>query len=115
MGATGSGKSAIINAMMNYILGVEWNDPFRFILIDEEVQGGSQAFGQTREVTAYDIHYQDGFRIPYSLTIVDTPGFGDTEGIVRDQEITSSIKKFFEHLNGIQVIIISCSKEQSNK
>lgn len=103
MGATGSGKTTMINAMVNYILGVEWDDPFRFVLVDEDIQGGSQAFSQTRGVSAYDIHYRDGFRIPYSLTIVDTPGFGDTEGIERDREITSSIKKFFEHRNGIQV------------
>ncbi|KZR96286.1 Uncharacterized protein APZ42_009463, partial [Daphnia magna] len=79
MGATGSGKTTMINAMINYVLGVRWDDPFRFILIDKDVT--SEAFSQTREVTAYDIHYRNGFRVPYSLTIVDTPGFGDTEGI----------------------------------
>ncbi|XP_045028192.1 uncharacterized protein LOC123471222 isoform X2 [Daphnia magna] len=100
MGATGSGKTTMINAMINYVLGVRWDDPFRFILIDEDVT--SQAFSQTREVTAYDIHYRNGFRVPYSLTIVDTPGFGDTEGIERDQEITSVVKQFFENRDGIQ-------------
>ncbi|XP_057368813.2 uncharacterized protein LOC130689888 [Daphnia carinata] len=100
MGATGSGKTTMINAMINYVLGIQWEDPFRFILIDENET--SQAFSQTRKVTAYDIHYRNGFRIPYSLTIVDTPGFGDTEGIERDKQITSAIKQFFEHENGIQ-------------
>ncbi|XP_045028194.1 uncharacterized protein LOC123471223 [Daphnia magna] len=100
MGATGSGKTTMINAMINYVLGVQWDDPFRFILIDEDVT--SQAFSQTRKVTAYDIHYRNGFCVPYSLTIVDTPGFGDTEGIERDQEITSAVKQFFENRNGIQ-------------
>ncbi|XP_045028187.1 uncharacterized protein LOC123471221 isoform X1 [Daphnia magna] len=100
MGATGSGKTTMINAMINYVLGVRWDDPFRFILVEEKET--SQAFSQTREVTAYDIHYRNGFRIPYSLTIVDTPGFSDTEGIERDQEITSAVKQFFENRNGIQ-------------
>ncbi|KZR96242.1 Uncharacterized protein APZ42_009527, partial [Daphnia magna] len=86
------GKTTMINAMINYVLGVRWDDPFRFILVEEKET--SQAFSQTREVTAYDIHYRNGFRIPYSLTIVDTPGFGDTEGIERDQEITSAVKQF---------------------
>ncbi|XP_057368401.1 uncharacterized protein LOC130689893 [Daphnia carinata] len=102
MGATGSGKTTMINAMINYVLGVQWEDPFRFILIDEDVT--SQAFSQTSEVTAYDIHYRNGFRIPCSLTIVNTPGFGDTQGIEGDKKITSAIKQFFEHKNGIQAL-----------
>lgn len=102
MGATGSGKTTMINAMINYVLGVERSDPFRFVLVEEKVRE-SQAFSQTKGITAYDIHHREGFRIPYSLTIVDTPGFGDCDGIGRDMEITSAIKQFFEHLNGIQV------------
>jgi predicted GTPase len=102
-GETGSGKTTWINAMVNYVLGVEWDDPFRFILVDEDVRGGSQANSQTQGVTAYDLHHQNGFRIPFSLTIVDTPGFGDTGGIARDKEITSAIEKLFKHKNGIEV------------
>ncbi len=102
MGATGSGKTTMINAIINYLFGVEWDDPFRFLLIDEQIRG-SQANSQTRDVIAYDINHREGLKIPYSLTIVDTPGFGDTEGIERDEEITSAVKKFFEHKNGIQV------------
>ena len=41
---------------------------------------------------------------PFSLTIVDTLGFGDTEGIERDKEITFVVHDFFKHENGIQVI-----------
>jgi predicted GTPase len=103
MGATGSGKTTWINAMINYVLGVEFEDDFRFKLIEEDVKGGSQAHSQTQGVTAYDIFYQNGSRIPYTLTIVDTPGFGDTQGIKRDKEITSAVQQFFEHENGIQV------------
>jgi predicted GTPase len=103
MGATGSGKTTMINAMINFILGVEWDDPLRFVLVDEEVRGASQANSQTQGVTAYEIHYQNGFRIPFSLTIVDTPGFGDTGGTGRDKEITSAIQQLYEHQNGVQV------------
>jgi septin family protein len=78
VGATGSGKTTLINAMVsNYVVGVEWDDPFRFVLVDEVVRGGalSQTLGVT---TAYDLHYRKGFRISFSLTVIDTPGFGDT-------------------------------------
>jgi GTP-binding protein EngB required for normal cell division len=103
MGETGSGKTTWINAMINYVLGVEWDDPFRFVLVDEKIKGASQADSQTQGVTAYEIHYQNGFRIPFSLIIVDTPGFGDSERSGRDMEITSAVKLFFQDKNGIQV------------
>jgi septin family protein len=104
MGATGSGKTTWINAMINYVLGVEWEDDFRFVLVDEDVRGGTQAHSQTQGVTAYDLRYRDGFRIPFSLTIIDTPGFGDTAGIKRDKEITLDIENLFRDKNGIEVI-----------
>jgi GTP-binding protein EngB required for normal cell division len=84
------------------VLGVEWDDPFRYKLVDEEVNK-NQAHSQTQGITVYDIFYQNGSRIPYSLIIVDTPGFGDTQGLTRDRKITSAVQQFFEHENGIQV------------
>jgi GTP-binding protein EngB required for normal cell division len=103
MGETGAGKTTMINAMINYVLGVEWNDDFRFKLVDEKIRGGSQAHSQTQVVTAYDIHHQEGFRIPFSLTIVDTPGFDSTDGLDFDKEIPKAIEKFFHDENGIRV------------
>ena len=103
VGATGSGKSTLINGMVNYLLGVEWDDAFRLKLIHDKVE--SQIKSVTKLISAYTFHKQDEFPLPYSLTIIDTPGFGDTEGIARDKEITSQIKEFFneqiDHLDGI--------------
>ncbi len=104
MGATGSGKTTMINAMINYVLRVEWEDDFRFMLVDEEVRK-TQAHSQTQGVNAYDLHYQDGFRIPFSLTIVDTPGFGDTRGFAQDKEITLAIETLLTQKNGIEVYV----------
>ena len=36
VGATGTGKSTLVDGMVNYILGVKWEDPFRFTTIDME-------------------------------------------------------------------------------
>uniref|UniRef100_A0A0P4ZP94 Uncharacterized protein n=1 Tax=Daphnia magna TaxID=35525 RepID=A0A0P4ZP94_9CRUS len=102
MGATGAGKTTLINGMINYIFNVEWEDTFRFQLIREQLVGSSQSQSQTSGITAYDIHHAEGFRVPYSLTIVDTPGYGDTKGLDRDKEITEMIRKFFEDKSGIQ-------------
>jgi energy-coupling factor transporter ATP-binding protein EcfA2 len=102
MGATGSGKTTLINGMINYIFNVQWEDTFRFQLIEEQTAGRSQVDSQTSRITAYDIHHAEGFNVPYSLTIVDTPGYGDTKGLDRDQEITEMVRKFFEDKDGIQ-------------
>ncbi|CAK6981342.1 uncharacterized protein LOC122993437 [Scomber scombrus] len=100
LGATGSGKSTLINGMINYIVGVEWKDNFRFKLVDEH-QLKSQVESQTSEVIVYKINHQDGFQIPFSLTIVDTPGFGDTSDIERDRMITEQLHNLFSATLGV--------------
>ena len=94
MGATGCGKSTLINGMVNYILDVKWNDPFRFKCVQEDVIR-NQAHSQTSFVTAYTIHHHEGMTVPYSITIIDTPGYGDTRGVARDKEITNRIHELF--------------------
>ena len=98
VGSTGSGKSTMINAVVNYMFGIDWDDQYRLKLINEAVSGHvvNQAVSQTGMITAYTIHHQPWFTVPYTLTIVDTPGFGDTGGLKRDKEIMDQIRKFFE-------------------
>lgn len=112
LGATGSGKTTLINGMINYVLGVEWSDSCRLKLIDEHTSK-TQAESQTSEVTAYQIHYQNDFQVPYSITIIDTPGFGDTRGIAQDKEITEKIRTFFTEENGILGLDAVCFVVQS--
>ena len=105
VGSTGCGKTTTVNAMINHVLGVQWKDDFRLKMIDEmsSNQGagtiGNQAHSQTQFVSCYTLPYMEGFKIPYNLTIVDTPGFGDTRGIEHDKAITEQIRRFF-HTKG---------------
>ncbi|XP_032903420.1 LOW QUALITY PROTEIN: stonustoxin subunit alpha-like [Amblyraja radiata] len=57
MGPTGSGKTTLINGMINYILGVEWEDNFRYQLIQEET-GNSQDESLAHTFTTYYLHHQ---------------------------------------------------------
>ena len=109
LGATGAGKSTLINGVVNYIFGVEWEDNVRLKLVFDNATR-SQAHSQTDWITAYTFYHQQGFPFPYTLTIIDTPGFGDTEGLKRDKELISQIRELFEmkaenggvdHINGI--------------
>lgn len=37
----------------------------------------------------------EGSKVDYDLNIIDTPGFGDTRGIIRDKAIVDQIREFF--------------------
>ncbi|KAJ3594556.1 hypothetical protein NHX12_003863 [Muraenolepis orangiensis] len=113
LGATGSGKSTLVNGMINYILGVKWEDKFRFKLVDENT-ARSQAHSQTSEVTVYKLNHREGFQIDYSLTIVDTPGFGDTRGIERDRMIIGQLENLFKAPLGVITIDAICFVAQAS-
>lgn len=113
LGATGAGKSTLVNGMINYIVGVQWKDDFRFKLVDEG-QSKSQAESQTSDVTVYKLNHQEGFGIPFSLTIVDTPGFGDNRGVGRDKEITEQIRRLFSSTDGVSEIDAVCFVTQAS-
>ncbi|XP_028971378.2 uncharacterized protein LOC106024252 [Esox lucius] len=113
LGSTGAGKTTLINGMINYILGVKWTDEIRFKMIDEG-QSKSQAESQTSLVTAYKIYHQEHFQVPYSVTIVDTPGFGDTRGIERDRMLTGQIHNMFTSQKGVTEIDAVCFVTQAS-
>ena len=111
VGATGAGKTTLINGMANYILGINWEDKFRYKLIVKDSKV-SQTRNQTKEITAYTFHPMKGSAIPYTFTVIDTPGFEVTEGLERVKEITDQIEEFFsvpppdgiDHIDGIGIV-----------
>ena len=110
LGAAGSGKTALINSLVNYILNVDWADPFRFQLIDGHLtKGGThQIDTKTTKISIYDIHHAEGFNIPYSLTIVDTPGYEVTNYRENAEEIAQTIRQLIENQNGIKELDMIC-------
>ncbi|CAH2281656.1 NADPH oxidase 4 [Pelobates cultripes] len=113
IGEMGSGKTTLINGMTNYILGVDWKDEFRFKLV-HEVMNQSEAHSQDSPVTVYKLNYESGYKIPYSFTLIDTPGFGDTQGMAQDKKITEAINDFLISDNGIDQINAVCFVVQSS-
>ncbi|XP_052212529.1 uncharacterized protein LOC127831592 [Dreissena polymorpha] len=99
IGETGTGKSTLVDGMVNYILGVQWSDLYRLTIVNLEDEENSrkhnQALSQTEWITCYKINHMDGSRIKYTLNIIDTPGFGDTRGLDRDNAIVDQIRELF--------------------
>ncbi|XP_035286617.1 uncharacterized protein LOC118234291 [Anguilla anguilla] len=107
VGETGSGKSALINMMVNYMLGVEWEDNIMFKIISDEGTR-RQTQSQTIAITAYEIYGLEELSVPFSLTVIDTPGFGDTEGLENDQRVSQYFYKLLTSTRGIQQIDAAC-------
>ena len=62
---------------------------------EDQSESRNQAHSsQTSSVTAYTIHHQTGMAVDYSLTLIDTPGYGDTRGVSRDKKIKKMIHRF---------------------
>uniref|UniRef100_A0A8C1SGW2 Septin-type G domain-containing protein n=1 Tax=Cyprinus carpio TaxID=7962 RepID=A0A8C1SGW2_CYPCA len=102
VGETGTGKTALINAMINYIMGVRWEHKIWL-----EVVGVSenQTRSQTAAVTVYEVFPQDS---PFSLTVIDTPGFGDAENEDKDKSIPEALQQLFRSEDGIHEIHAVC-------
>ena len=64
VGAADPGKTSLIDSLFNFVVGVDWNDPFRFRLNEDGQE-------ETQSISVYEIRHADGFLIPFSLTIVD--------------------------------------------
>ena len=97
VGICGSGKTTFLNGVANYLYGVKWEDDFRFKVVssedNDEINDPSK--NQTTSVTAYTFYWQPGFPISYTVTLIDTPGFGNIRGIEADMNTINQIKSFF--------------------
>ena len=87
VGATGKGKSTLINRMINHIFGIRYNNDFRFRLVVEKES--SQIQSQTKDITKYTIHNSN---LNFILSVIDTPGFGDTTGREADEKTIKNLK-----------------------
>lgn len=102
VGETGTGKSNLINSMINYFMGVKWEHKIWLEVIEISEH---QTKSQTKAVTVYEVNAQD---IPFVLTVIDTPGFGDTEGFDKDKRIAEALQQLFRSEDGIHEIHAIC-------
>ncbi|XDV48158.1 hypothetical protein PO909_017624 [Leuciscus waleckii] len=108
VGETGTGKTTLINVMINYMLGVKREDKVWFEITDEQSDRTS-AHSQTSIITVYGFYLQES---QTDLTIIDTPGYGDTDrdtdGVDLDKEIAESLFRLCESAEGINEVDAVC-------
>ena len=111
VGQTGSGKTTLLNSLVNYVTGINFDDDFRYVIINEDF-GRDQSQSQTSDVNVYYIAPHNGNP---PIKIIDTPGFGDTRGIEQDKKITKLIEdKFRDQKSNIATINAICFVVQAS-
>uniref|UniRef100_A0A8C1YFJ3 Uncharacterized protein n=1 Tax=Cyprinus carpio TaxID=7962 RepID=A0A8C1YFJ3_CYPCA len=104
VGETGTGKTTLINVMINYMLGVQREDKVWFEITDDQSDRTS-VHSQTSSITVYGFYLQES---PIHLTIIDTPGYGNTHGIDLDKDISTSLHRLSELECWVQEIDAVC-------
>ena len=126
IGETGHGKSTWINALINYLQGIQLEEKIRYNLFNEKklqddyqkiygkkIQGASV----TDKPAVYNIDSSAVFNNP--IRIIDTAGYGDTRNDDKnsfDETITNDIKNFLESsiINTINAVCL-IMKAQENR
>ncbi|XP_044189061.1 uncharacterized protein LOC122968129 isoform X3 [Thunnus albacares] len=103
VGETLTGKSTLINSLVNYTMGVKFDDNIWFEIVEDE-EKRSQSESQTSDVIVYQIFGFEDITLPFSLTIIDTPGYGDTRGIKYDVIISQRLLDLFRSEDGVHEI-----------
>ncbi|XP_067234500.1 uncharacterized protein [Chanodichthys erythropterus] len=106
VGETGTGKTTLINVMINYMLGVQREDKVWFEITDDQ----SKDHSPTTIITVYGVYDQNS---PDDLTIIDTPGYGNTRGISFDKEIAMNLLRLSEDLHEIDAVCLVIDASQT--
>lgn len=111
MGETGSGKTTLLDAFVNYLAGINYEDEWRYKLVNENhIKDRPSGESQTYEITSYFVNYcreDDDHSKEINIRIIDTPGLGDTKGILQDNAIIKQFESLFKEIGELDYILVT--------
>lgn len=102
LGVTNSGKSILVDGIINFFMGVSFEDPFRFTTVsleEERMKMYHQTDLQSEWITVYKLYPAEESHINYSLNIINIPDFGYAEAIDHDNRLINQIQGLFSSQN----------------
>jgi len=110
IGETGSGKTSFMNLLANVgqVMSLDEEKPLTLAMVQHlhkhaktEAQKLKQTESQTKKAFPHKIS-----NLGFELTVIDTPGFGDTEGLAEDEKHVKSIKEVIIAQDAINCIVL---------
>ena len=112
LGGTGQGKTSFLNYLLNVENGVKSIKDIesckKFNVKELENQVGGSMASKTSDCSKYNLKIGEA-----KITILDTPGFGDSRGMNKDDEHINKICDFVLKEKGINCIVIVQSGRES--
>ncbi|XP_041926477.1 uncharacterized protein LOC121690139 [Alosa sapidissima] len=99
VGETRTGKTTLINSLINYILGMKREEHVWFEI--SNVNEDDQTPVKTTCISVYEVFSKTS---PIAWSIIDTPGYGDTRGPEYDKKIAENLHTLFRSYDGINSI-----------
>ena len=102
-----------MDAFVNYIEGIEFEDEFRYKITNEK-SDGDYSKSQTKEITSYFLNYNrdDKNENEINIRIIDTPGIG-VEDIFQDETIIKKYKNLFKEIGELDYILFTINSFSS--
>uniref|UniRef100_A0A665TJ24 G domain-containing protein n=1 Tax=Echeneis naucrates TaxID=173247 RepID=A0A665TJ24_ECHNA len=99
VGETGAGKSSLVNTLLNFAMGVKFEDDIWFEIVERKTR--SQAESQTSDVIVYEIFDFKENVLPFSLTIIDSRG-------IEHDDVSRTLLDFFCLEDGVHEVDVVC-------
>lgn len=108
MGETGSEKTTLLDAFVNYLDGMNFEDDWRFKLVDEnhlKDRPGNQNQTEVISTCYVNFHRDEGKEI--NIRIIDTPGLGNIKAVLQDNIIIKKFERLFNEIRELDYILVT--------